>query len=343
LVCSTCDEKLENENHKIFEMKLYCQFCFSEKIKRVSGVSQAPLTTFDKWVVGVPFSNMFSTKEHLKNKAIAHLAHTFALYDFDPDHYSTENLSLLSNEVPSDLIFGNINIAQDAEKSSVKRQRLPSDVAVLGLKCPNIPPLDVSLENRRNLALLLQFRGLKFAPSLVYSSSERCKNSPKLDKESVQSLSSSDMSVVDFCQPYFKRGLYGAIEIKEVPLLGVGVFTTGTELTKKGTLFCQYHGKVVTHGNNLMSSDESIMTLLEPKSGKSEDRLVILADEECNLARFFNGVNTEHEANVSTARISLHGEICVLLFAKRDINPGEELRYVYGSNYTSGQDPHLLL
>jgi SET domain-containing protein len=160
---------------------------------------------------------------------------------------------------------------------------------------------------------------------------------PEHDSEQIQRVSPGDEDVILFCQPYFEQGIYGAIEIKETLLSSAGVFTTMP--TKNGTVFCLYDGEVSPHRENLMSRDDSIMTLLEPKTGKCDDRLVILANKFCNVARFFNGVdqnksNCKHEANVSSRRILLNKIIRVILFANRDIEAGEELRYQYGTTYS---------
>jgi len=206
---------------------------------------------------------------------------------------------------------------------------------VFGLKSPDYT--NCGNFERQSLALELALQNKKFTDTMIFRDSNiKEKMKPSLSIDAFKSLCSSDAAVVLAARKFSCHGIYGSVGIMRRPLLGACVFAT--DPIGKNTFICEYVGELRTHRDILTKQLDSTMDLLDPKTQKSDDRLVIVAEEKCNLARFINGVNSktpnwEHRANLRVHRVLVNDEICVILFACRDILKGEELRYDYGPNY----------
>ena len=109
------------------------------------------------------------------------------------------------------------------------------------------------------------------------------------------------------------------------------------------TILMEYAGEVLTAKQCESSDSDSLMLLVD--SGVPETTLLIDPSKTGNTAQFFDEVNNSckhslHWANVSTRRFSLNGQCRVILYTRRNVEPGELLVYDYnaGMREKSGKE-----
>lgn len=97
------------------------------------------------------------------------------------------------------------------------------------------------------------------------------------------------------------------------------------------TILCEYTGEVVSSRHSLSeTSNDSIFSLLDTSHSKTS--LDICPTHYGNLSKFMCGINNAHgkrKLNVQSLRFLYHGNVRVVLFAKRIIKAGETLYFDY--------------
>ncbi|CAD8208577.1 unnamed protein product [Paramecium octaurelia] len=121
-----------------------------------------------------------------------------------------------------------------------------------------------------------------------------------------------------------------------------GFYVKAVQPIANNTLICEYAGEVFRFADQVYSTSDSMMSLLETNFAATS--LVIIPQKYGNLAKYLSGINNtkknskKQQQNVKSQRFNVEGESRVILYACRDIRTGEVLYYDYnegGFNYNT--------
>ena len=188
-------------------------------------------------------------------------------------------------------------------------------------------PQDVLDVKRLELLEIISSLGFNFSDSLSYNQSTLNKNLSYLEPTKVE-LSLKNQKIFQSHKLLSSQAYFPAISIKNDPIVGNYVYAYAEILPN--TLLCEYCGDVVSDRDILTSSNDSNMRLItNPSSSLS---LTISPMKNTNIAKFFSGINNLtgiKNINVTSIKISIDGQIHILLYTCKKIEIGEILYYDY--------------
>lgn len=173
----------------------------------------------------------------------------------------------------------------------------------------------------------------QYSEELVYHPSiSDSMNNPSLDEDTVTPLSKQNLQLFQQYKENLSKGVFPPLEV--VLSESIGFMVKALSKIKKHTILTEYVGQVTTVDQTANTSSDSLMNILQ--TGDDCTSLIIDPSTIGNMARFFSGINNRNymskkKANVRTRRFALDGKCRVVLFASRDVQPGEILHYDYNA------------
>ena len=140
-------------------------------------------------------------------------------------------------------------------------------------------------------------------------------------KEDIQELSEANIKTWKEFKGHTRMQGYGPYKVISDKEIGFYVMTTAD--IKFGTLISEYVGEIIPYHPGLKSD-----TLFEFTGD-----LVITCEKYGNLAKYISGINNKksRKGNVSSLKVIIENEIHIILYACKNIDKGEMLKYDYNA------------
>ncbi|CAD8095201.1 unnamed protein product [Paramecium primaurelia] len=181
----------------------------------------------------------------------------------------------------------------------------------------------------QSLQYALYCQNINFNDDLVYSSIKKELNNGYNEK--LDPLIGKDLITFKKYKQVTKNGFYGPLIVEYNS--DQGFYVRSVQPIAYKTLICEYAGDVYRFADQVYSTSDSIMSLLE--TGFAATSLVIIPEKNGNIAKYLSGINNSKknskkiQQNVKSRRYNVEGQSRVILYACRDIKSGEILYYDY--------------
>ncbi|CAD8106315.1 unnamed protein product [Paramecium sonneborni] len=181
----------------------------------------------------------------------------------------------------------------------------------------------------QSLQYALYCQNINFNDDLVYQSVKKELNNGYSEK--LDPLIGKDLRAFKQYKQVTRSGFYGPLIVEYN--LDQGFYVKSVQPIAYKTLICEYVGDVFRFADQVYSTSDSMMSLLE--TGFAATSLVIIPEKNGNIAKYLSGINNSKknskkiQQNVKSRRYNVEGESRVILYACRDIKSGEILYYDY--------------
>ncbi|CAD8194750.1 unnamed protein product [Paramecium pentaurelia] len=184
----------------------------------------------------------------------------------------------------------------------------------------------------------LYCQNICFNDDLVYESVQKLENN--VSHEKLEPLIGKDLEAFKKYKQVTKHGYYAPVIVEYN--IDQGFYVKAVQPIVNNTLICEYAGEVFRFADQVYSTSDSMMSLLETNFAATS--LVIIPQKYGNLAKYLSGINNtkknskKQQQNVKSQRFNVEGESRVILYACREIRTGEVLYYDYnegGFNYNT--------